>query len=188
MSGLLSVVSEAGLPAASVVPLSAAASWGFSWPSTGPFCSAGVSSLGSSTLGLGLVTIGLQAPKSSCGKMKIDSIKTEPTLQSNFPSAYNLKLTLVFALMSLTLTDGSTARLCLLCWFMALFIQIIASLFSLSTLFTSASSKWSYCSSWKSNRQYYVLCRQQKLLIVVLMSFKQYRVNIFKNKYIQYCS
>lgn len=188
MSGLLSVVSEAGLPAASVVPLSAAASWGFSWPSTGPFCSAGVSSLGSSTLGLGLVTIGLQAPKSSCGKMKIDSIKTELTLQSNIPSAYNLKLTLVFALMSLTLTDGSTARLCLLCWFMALFIQIIASLFSLSTLFTSASSKWSYCSSWKSNGQYYVLRRQQKLLIVVLMSFKQYRVNIFKNKYIQYCS
>lgn len=71
------------------------------------------------------------------------------------------RLTLVFALMSLTLIVGSTARLCLLCWFMVLFIQIIASLFSLSTLVTSASSKWSYCSSWKWNK------RMKKIIITV---------------------
>lgn len=53
--------------------------------------------------------------------------------------------------MSLTLTAGSAVRVCLLCWFMVLFIHIIASLVSLSTLLTSASSKWLYCSSWKVN-------------------------------------
>lgn len=50
-------------------------------------------------------------------------------------------LTVVFARISLTLTAGSTVKLCLLCWFMALFIHIIVSVVNLSTLETSASSK-----------------------------------------------
>lgn len=49
--------------------------------------------------------------------------------------------------------EGSTDKLCLLCWFMLLFIHIITSQVNLSTLVTSASSKWSYCSSCESIRK-----------------------------------
>lgn len=66
MLGLFSVVSEAGsVSALSVAPSPVPSFWACSCPFTGPFCSAAASSLGSSTLGLGLVTTGLHAANSS---------------------------------------------------------------------------------------------------------------------------
>lgn len=59
-------------------------------------------------------------------------------------------LTLVFAAISAVFTTGSACRLCLLCWFILLFIQIMTSLTILSTFCTSASSRWSYGSSFNS--------------------------------------
>lgn len=63
-----------------------------------------------------------------------------------------LALTFVFAWISLTLTAGSWVRLCLLCAFILLFIQIMASFTCLSTFNISNSSKCSYCSSWVSRQ------------------------------------
>lgn len=66
MSGLGLVDSvEGGLPVLSAVPFSVPSAGAFSWPLTGPFCSPALFSLGSSTLGLGLVTMGLQVEYSS---------------------------------------------------------------------------------------------------------------------------
>lgn len=58
------------------------------------------------------------------------------------------KRTFILAWISFTVTTGFWVRLCLLCWFILLFIQIMASLTVLSTFVMSSSSKWSYFSSY----------------------------------------
>jgi len=64
---------------------------------------------------------------------------------------------------------------CLLCWFIALFIQIIASLVSLSTLLTSASTKWSYCSSWRVRSKTGQMLKMLKVLRLEASTSQKYR-------------
>lgn len=72
--------------------------------------------------------------------------------------------TLVLAWISRTLTAGSRVRSRLVCWFILLFIQTMASFTCFSTRVTSSSSKWLYCSScWEKHR--YIMTLVWRLFI-----------------------
>lgn len=63
---------------------------------------------------------------------------------------YIRRLTLILACMSLAFITGSNVRLLLFWRLRWLFIHSVASFVLFSTFATSASSRWSYCSSWNS--------------------------------------